>query len=311
MATQRYINTRIWSDTWFELLDSDEKLLWLYLLTNQQTNLIGIYEIGIRRISFESGIEINRLQTVMKRFQTDRKAFHTDGFIVIPAFLKNQNLANKNMVTSATRLFSEIPKSVKKLLQSLGINDFESLKKGLVNGLQTVDKPLPNGFIVEYEVEDEYEEEIESEAENDSVPESCAPVPLEVSMFRTGLSDSVPPSKSEPEQPPEKKKKVPPKKKEIPTLEEFLTYAEFWMNANGKDFIGKKVQIQTKYQAWKENGWKDGNGKPIKNWKTKFQSTEPYLKADYHGNNSKTTYSTSAAKREAREPQPGTGFGKL
>jgi hypothetical protein len=36
--------------------------------------------------------------------------------------------------------------------------------------------------------------------------------------------------------------------------------------------------IKTKYQSWLSNGWKDGNGKQIKNWKNTLRSTMPYLK---------------------------------
>ena len=32
--------------------------------------------------------------------------------------------------------------------------------------------------------------------------------------------------------------------------------------------------------AWVENGWKDGNDKQIKNWKTKLTNTIPYLRED-------------------------------
>lgn len=43
-------------------------------------------------------------------------------------------------------------------------------------------------------------------------------------------------------------------------------------------------QIEAKYNAWKENKWKDGNNKPIKNWKTKIQNTMPYFKKDNNFN---------------------------
>jgi len=36
--------------------------------------------------------------------------------------------------------------------------------------------------------------------------------------------------------------------------------------------------LKFKYESWVENGWKDGNDKPIKNWKTKILNSLPYLK---------------------------------
>ena len=144
MDIKRYINTRIWYDTWFEELDSIEKLVWLYLLTNQQTNLIGIYEIGLKRISNESGVELNRLVTVMERFANEGKAFHNGKYLVVPNYLKNQKLANPNMEKYAGNLFSSLPEEVKNLLKSIGINHFQDLKNGLPNRYQTVTKPFGN-----------------------------------------------------------------------------------------------------------------------------------------------------------------------
>lgn len=67
----------------------------------------------------------------------------------------------------------------------------------------------------------------------------------------------------------------------IPTEKEFLDFVESWMIENKKDFESKKTQIITKYQTWVNDGWKDGYGKAIKNWKLKFQNVEPHLKKDY------------------------------
>jgi hypothetical protein len=58
----------------------------------------------------------------------------------------------------------------------------------------------------------------------------------------------------------------------IPTHEEFCEYA-----------LSKKPDldidsVRLKYEAWVEGGWIDGNGKPIKNWKSKLLNTIPYLK---------------------------------
>ena len=57
----------------------------------------------------------------------------------------------------------------------------------------------------------------------------------------------------------------------IPVYEDFLNYS-----------IAKKsnvctMQLKLKYESWVENGWKDGNNKPIKNWKSKILNTLPYL----------------------------------
>ena len=62
---------------------------------------------------------------------------------------------------------------------------------------------------------------------------------------------------------------------ETPTIEIFLNYAKtLEIYKPNLDYA-----IKSKYQAWIDNGWKDGNGKIIKNWKTTLRNTMPYLKA--------------------------------
>jgi len=57
----------------------------------------------------------------------------------------------------------------------------------------------------------------------------------------------------------------------IPTYDEFKNYAlENEPNINLKS-------LELKYKAWCENNWKDGNNKPIKNWKSKLLNTIPHL----------------------------------
>lgn len=46
------------------------------------------------------------------------------------------------------------------------------------------------------------------------------------------------------------------------------------------EFWKIKDSLHLKYQSWVENGWKDGNDKEIKNWKTKILNTLPFLKKD-------------------------------
>jgi hypothetical protein len=61
-------------------------------------------------------------------------------------------------------------------------------------------------------------------------------------------------------------------KDNIPTYEEFKEYA-----------LSKKSNLDLeslrfKYDAWVANGWKNGNDKQIKNWKTSLLHTIPHLK---------------------------------
>ena len=76
----------------------------------------------------------------------------------------------------------------------------------------------------------------------------------------------------------ERKERKERKENNIPTLDEFLVFAKEESITVGRNFNEFKYAIESKYEAWKEAGWKDGNGKQIVNWKTKFKNTLPHLK---------------------------------
>jgi hypothetical protein len=59
--------------------------------------------------------------------------------------------------------------------------------------------------------------------------------------------------------------------KNIPEFSEFLNYAL------SKDSSLNKQGIKLKYEAWVENGWKNGYNKKIVNWKTALLNTIQYL----------------------------------
>ncbi len=44
--------------------------------------------------------------------------------------------------------------------------------------------------------------------------------------------------------------------------------------------------LELKYKSWSENGWKNGNGKEIENWKSTLLNTIPYLKETVNGEKS-------------------------
>ena len=73
MAKERYINTKFWDDSYIVKLDPIEKLLFIYLLTNPLTNICGIYEVSLRRIAFDTGIEEEVILTLLRRFEEKRK----------------------------------------------------------------------------------------------------------------------------------------------------------------------------------------------------------------------------------------------
>lgn len=54
-GSSRLVNTRIWSDEVFAELEERTRYFFLYLLTNEQTNMLGVYHLSFRRVQFDIG----------------------------------------------------------------------------------------------------------------------------------------------------------------------------------------------------------------------------------------------------------------
>lgn len=108
MAKLRSVNTEFWADEYIGELSRDEKLLFLYFLTNPLTNIAGAYKIARRVIKQDTGFTDAELDTMLARFDQDGKVFYRDGWLFLPNFLKNQSLVG-NMPISALNQVMESP----------------------------------------------------------------------------------------------------------------------------------------------------------------------------------------------------------
>ncbi len=117
MDKYRAVNTKFWDDPYIESLPSEGKLLFMYFLTSPQANLIGIYEITISRIEYNTKLSHEAIMEFLERFEADKKMFYFKkyNYVFIANFLKNQRL-NKNMEIAASNMIVELPESIQKLL---------------------------------------------------------------------------------------------------------------------------------------------------------------------------------------------------
>lgn len=118
MAKQRSVSTKFWHDPWIQDLSIDQKLLYLYLITNEHLDLCGIYEISIRTISFECGLDNKSVSKALEAFQKSGKIFYHEGWISIKNFQKNQKV-NPNIKLGIERSLSLIPAKTLKAFESL------------------------------------------------------------------------------------------------------------------------------------------------------------------------------------------------
>ena len=69
MAGYRQAHSRMWSDGWFAELQPLHKLLFVYLFTNERASVAGIYELPVRIIQFETGLDKDTILAGFAEFQ--------------------------------------------------------------------------------------------------------------------------------------------------------------------------------------------------------------------------------------------------
>lgn len=116
MSKKRVVNTHFWQDEYISNLDPIEKLLFLYFLTCPSTEICGIYEVPLKTIAVDSGIDKEMVLKIIKRLSKDKKIYYKNGWVMIPNFHKHQNL-NPSIITGMKASLKYVPKQMLKKLK--------------------------------------------------------------------------------------------------------------------------------------------------------------------------------------------------
>ena len=148
MSKKRSVNTAFWSDPFIEDIAPEYKLLFLYLITNEKTNMLGIYEASKRKMSFETGLSLETIKDALEVFERLGKVKYVDNYIILVNYMKHQKY-NTNMKKSAIETFNELPMSVRTGLDSLDKSKVEESFTKLLEEYSHAEK-----LIIKEEVED-------------------------------------------------------------------------------------------------------------------------------------------------------------
>lgn len=167
------INTKFWSDTYIANIDPLEKLLFLYFITNSYTNICGIYEIPIKQIALDTGIDKENLEKVfLPRFAKAKKIYYINGWVYIKNFLKHQKASGNvklGIENGLKEVPSEIMAKISKLSDTPPTQGKHSLKleleSELESELEVEDRkkiPPPKKEKQDYKIIDEFLKEIQT-----------------------------------------------------------------------------------------------------------------------------------------------------
>lgn len=137
MAKKRWIDTKFWTDTFvINELDPLEKLVYLYLITSPQSNICGIYELPIKVMAVETGIEKDNLsKVILPRLEKAGKIKYMNGWVAIRNFIKHQNQKSPKVLAGIENELENAPKNlvswVKNKRVSEGIDTLSHLDSDL------------------------------------------------------------------------------------------------------------------------------------------------------------------------------------
>lgn len=109
MGKYRNVNTDFWADGYVETLKPKEKLLFLYLLTCPNGNLAGCYQVNIRYVEVDTGVDKEEILNIFQKFQDDGKIVFKDNWICVKNFIKHQQLSNYKIKNAIFKQLEKVP----------------------------------------------------------------------------------------------------------------------------------------------------------------------------------------------------------
>lgn len=121
MSVQRMVNSKFWSDTFIvDNLNPLDRYLFLYFLTNEKTNLAGVYELPLRTIANETGLDKDEILRMLERMKT--RIEYKDGWVFLVNFVKHQNLNNPKIVKGIENEMEKVPENIQSWVNSIKEN---------------------------------------------------------------------------------------------------------------------------------------------------------------------------------------------
>jgi hypothetical protein len=113
MANFRTISPSFWSDPFVEELTPSEKLLYFYLFSNEHVSNIGVTEASIRKMAFETGVDVSSVSAFIGQMSSLGKVVQDGGQILAVNFIRNQTKFGKDKISeklaaNLQRLFDEL-----------------------------------------------------------------------------------------------------------------------------------------------------------------------------------------------------------
>jgi hypothetical protein len=137
----RVVQTKFWEDTWVIQLTQQEKLAFLYFMTNPRVNLSGVYQLPDKFITNDLDLEFSELVNIKNKFTKADKVHFVDGFVILRNSRKYNNFfkGNEWQRKAFNREIELLPKTVKDYLED---NQFDLILEWLKGCNEGKEQPV-------------------------------------------------------------------------------------------------------------------------------------------------------------------------
>ena len=90
MAKYRTTQMGYWNDPYIERLSKDGKLLYIYMITSPHTNNLGVLEVTLKKIAYETDIDVETIEGLLNQMERDGKVVRDRDIIWLVKFIKHQ-----------------------------------------------------------------------------------------------------------------------------------------------------------------------------------------------------------------------------
>ena len=108
MAEYRTLRMSFWNDPYIEELEAAGRLLYLYLITCPHTSNLGVLEVSVRRMAYETGLEQEEVRRLLGEAEEAGRIVRDGSLLWVVNFVKHQTSTSPKLVQSLRTLFAAL-----------------------------------------------------------------------------------------------------------------------------------------------------------------------------------------------------------
>ncbi len=108
MAEYRTLRMTFWNDPYVEELEPSGRLLYLYLITCPHTTNLGVLEVSVRRMAYETGLKEEEVKRLLAQAEAAGKVVRDGNVLWVVNFVKHQASTSPRLVQSLRALYSAL-----------------------------------------------------------------------------------------------------------------------------------------------------------------------------------------------------------